>query len=159
MHLLHVAAGLSALVLTFACAARTPGGTPPPGTGESAPAQAQLRPENLEELMKKIGPAYKSLTEHLDANDTAASAKEAQQLAQWFGGVEKFWAQRKRDDAVKWADQARTYASEAAGAAATGDARKAAAAAQSMSGACKQCHGTYRESDGAGGYRIRASAS
>jgi hypothetical protein len=108
--------------------------------------------------MKKIGPAYKSLVGHLQANDTAESAKEARQLAEWFGGVEKFWAQQNRDDAVKWAGEARTFASEAAGAAVTGAGEKASAAATSMSGACKQCHGTYRESDGAGGYRIKPTA-
>jgi hypothetical protein len=34
---------------------------------------------------------------------------------------------------------------------------KAIQAANNMQGACKQCHGTYREMDPAGGFRIRAS--
>jgi len=121
----------------------------------SAPVQATMTPLNLEELMKKIGPTYKSLVAQLEANDTAQSARGAQQLAEWFGGVEKFWAQHNRDDAVKWAGQARTHASDAAGAAATGNAGKATTAANAMAAACKQCHGTYREPDGAGGYRIK----
>jgi hypothetical protein len=145
------------LGLMAACANRVAPAGPSSGTGADAPAQVQLTPANLEELMRRIGPTYKALTAHLEANDTAESAREAQQLAEWFGGVEKFWAQRHRHDAVKWAEQARTYASEAAGAAATGDAVKAGAATGNMAGACKQCHGTYRESDGAGGYRIRGS--
>ena len=144
-----------ALGLIAACGGRNAPTAPPSGTGTAAPAQAQLTPQNLEELMQKIGPTYKSLTTHLAANDTAESAKEAQQLAEWFGGVEKFWTQRQRADAVKWAGQARALASEAAGAAATGDATKASAAANDMAGVCKQCHATHRESDGAGGYRIR----
>jgi hypothetical protein len=137
------------------CSARTGPTAPPSGTGMSAPAQARLTPQNLEELMEKIGPTYKSLLQRLEANDTAESAKQAQQLAEWFGGVEKFWAQHNRADAVKWAGQARTYASEAAGAAATGNGEKAEAAANNMAGACKQCHGNYREEDDAGGYRIK----
>lgn len=151
------AAAFALMLAVAACAGRSsPAG--PAGTGMSAPAQTQLTPQNLEELMKKIGPTYQSLVTHLQANDTAEAAKEAQQLAEWFGGVEKFWAQRDREQAVKWAGQARTQASEAAGAAVTGDGDKAAAAASNMSAACKQCHGTYRESDGAGGYRIRKAA-
>jgi hypothetical protein len=158
----YVARAISALIavslgvgLLAGCSTRTGPAAPPTGTGMSAPAQAILTPQNLEELMKKIGPTYKSLQQRLEANDTAQSAKEAQQLAEWFGGVEKFWAQHNRDDAVKWAGQARTHASDAAGAAAAGNAQKATAAATLMAGACKQCHGTYRESDGADGYRIK----
>jgi cytochrome c556 len=127
----------------------------PSGTGMSAPAQARLTAQNLEELMKKIGPSYKTLTEQLHANETAAAGKEAQQLAEWFGGVEKFWTQQSRPDAVKFAESARTFSSDAAGAAAAGNGNKATAAANSLGGVCKQCHGSYRESDGQGGYRIK----
>ena len=155
MHLLSRAGAALALCLVAACASRSAPGGPPTTSATDAPAQATLAPQHLEELMKKIGPTYDSLVKHLQANETAESAKEAQQLAEWFGGVEKFWAQRKRDDAVKWADLARTHASDAAGAAVTGNSDKASAAASNMSAACKQCHATYRESDGTGGYRIR----
>jgi len=157
----YVAPSVNALIcvalsvgLLGGCSNRA-GPADPTGTGMSAPAQTILRPQNLEELMKKIGPTYKSLQQRLEANDTAQSATQAQQLAEWFGGVEKFWAQHNRDDAVQWAGQARTHASSAAGAAAAGNGEKATAAATLMAGACKQCHGTYRESDGAGGYRIK----
>jgi cytochrome c556 len=157
-------AGGMLLMGSMACAHGNSGSTtttapqpapPPSGTGMSAPAQAVLTPQNLEELMKKIGPTYKSLTERLRANETAEAGKEAQQLAEWFGGVEKFWTQHRRADAVKFAESARTFASDAAGAAAAGNGDKATAAANNLGGACKQCHGTYRESDGQGGYRIR----
>jgi cytochrome c556 len=122
------------------------------GKGE---AQTSLDAPDLEQLMKKIGPTYQSLRKNLQDNGTDAAAKDAQQLGDLFGGVEKFWEQHKKPDAVKLAGQARTAATETAGAAAAGDATKAAAAAENMGGACKQCHGTYRESDGQGGYRIK----
>lgn len=147
--------GLLVIVGALACANRGAATTPPSGTGESAPAQARLTEQNYEELMKKIGPAYQSLRKNLQANATAEAGKEAQQLSEWFGGVEKFWTQRNRPDAVKLAEQARTYASEAAGAAAAGNGEKAEAIASNMGGMCKQCHGLYRESDGQGGYRIK----
>lgn len=150
-----------ALMGSVACAQKNaPGATPKPqpppsGTGMSAPAQAKLTEQNLEELMKKIGPTYKTLTDHLRANETADAGKDAQQLAEWFGGVEKFWTQHNRPDAVKFAESARTFASEAAGAAAAGNGDKSSAAANNLGGVCKQCHGNYRESDGQGGYRIK----
>jgi cytochrome c556 len=123
-------------------------------TGQREP-QARMAPQDLEQLMQKIGPTYQSLRKHLQANETDEGSKEAQQLAELFGGVEKFWSQYQRDDAAKWAAEARTHASNAAGAAAAGDPRTSATAAENMGGACKQCHGTYRESDGQGGYRIK----
>jgi cytochrome c556 len=127
------------------------------GTANTSGAQAAARmtEQDYEKLMKQVGPTYQSLRKNLQDNKIADAAKEAQQLAELFGNVEKFWAQNNREDAVKWAAQARTYAAEAAGAATAGDAAKANAAAGNMGGACKSCHGTYRESDGAGGYRIK----
>jgi cytochrome c556 len=123
-------------------------------TGKTEP-QTQMSPQDLEQLMQKIGPTYQSLRKALQDNNTAEASKPAQQLAELFGGVEKFWTQHNRPDAIKWAGEARTNASEAAGSAAAGSAAKATAAAENLGGACKQCHGTYRESDGQGGYRIK----
>jgi hypothetical protein len=135
----------------------TPGGAPETasGTGQSAEVQTTLAPPNLEALMKKIGPAYQSMRKHLQDGSADEAGKEAQELGELFGHVEKFWAQHNRNDAVKWAQQARTFASEVAGASVGGDPKKAATLAENMGGACKQCHGTYRESDGLGGYRIK----
>ena len=118
-------------------------------------AQTQLNEKDLEQLMQKIGPTYQSLRKNLTADALPDAGKDAQQLAELFGGVEKFWTQHNRPDAVKWASEARNYASETAGSAVGGDPAKANAAASNMSSACKQCHGTYRESDGQGGYRIK----
>jgi cytochrome c556 len=95
------------------------------------------------------------LRKKADAGAAADAAKDAQQLAELFGNVERFWAQHKKADAVKWAQQARTYASDAAGAAATNNAEKVRTAANNMGGMCKQCHGTYRQGDAQAGFRIK----
>ena len=126
-------------------------------TGKEKP-QTQMTPQDLEQLMRKIGPGYQVLQKHLQANETAEAGKQAQQLAELFGGVEKFWTQHNRPDAAKWAGEARTLASDAAGTAAASSVPKATAAAEKLGGVCKQCHSTYREDDGQGGYRIKASA-
>lgn len=149
--LLPVLLALGAIALTGCTAAVTTGTGAP---GPDAP-QAAMTAQDLEAFMKQIGPTYQSLRKNLQGGDTDEAATEARHLAEWFGGVEKFWTQHERKDAAGWAAAARAHASEAAGAAAAGDAQKAAAAAGNMGGACKQCHGTYRESDGEGGYRIK----
>jgi cytochrome c556 len=143
---------LIALIASAACAKKTDEVAKTTGNPEP---QTRMNATDLEQLMQKIGPAYQTLRKTLQASDTAEAGKQAQQLAELFGGVEKFWMQHNRPDAVKWAGEARTNASEAAGTAAAGSAAKATAAADNMGGACKQCHGTYRESDGQGGYRIK----
>lgn len=109
--------------------------------------------------MREIGPGYQTLQNHLHSSNAAGAGDEARHLAERFGEVEKFWAQHNREDAVKWAGMARTFASEAAGAAATGAVEKAASAATRLGEVCQQCHGTYREADGRGGYRLKRTTS
>lgn len=123
-------------------------------TGKTEP-QTKMSPQDLEQLMRKIGPTYQSLRKTLQAPDLDEAGKQAQQLGELFGGVEKFWTQYNKPDAIKWAGEARTHASETAGTAAAGNATKAIAAADNLGGVCKQCHSTYRESDGQGGYRVK----
>jgi hypothetical protein len=121
--------------------------TPPP----------PLTADDYRGFMKTVGDTYPSMQKHLMAGMTAEAAKEAQTLATTFADVEKFWMENKKADAAKFAQQARIYAIQAAGAATAGDAMKASMAANNMQGMCKQCHGTYREMDpdNAGGFRIK----
>jgi cytochrome c553 len=92
------------------------------------------------------------------ARQSNEASQTALELAVAFGEIERFWAQNKKADAVKWAQDARTWATQAAGAVSAGDIAKANQAAANMQGACKQCHGVYRETDAAGGYRIKPAA-
>lgn len=144
---------LPAVLIASGCANRSDEVADATGKSE---AQERLAAPDLEQLMQKIGPTYQSLRKNLQAGATAEAGKEAGELGELFGGVEKFWAQHDKQEPVKFAQQARTYASEVAGSAAAGDGPKATAVAENMGGVCKQCHGTYRESDGQGGYRIKA---
>lgn len=166
------------LAATVACASRsdatttttaggastttTATGTATTGSGATATAATagqgpeQLTVADLDSRMKEIGPGNQALRKQLMGGMIAEAGKQAEELATLFGDVERFWAQRNRNDAVKWAQDARTFATEAAGAATANDAMKATQAANNMLGACKQCHGTYREMDPAGGFRIRA---
>ena len=124
------------------------------GTAQSAP---RLTADDYRGFMKTVGSTYPSMQKHLMGGMTAEAAKEAQTLATTFGNVERFWMQNNKADAVKFAQDARKYATEAAGAATAGDAAKASMAAGNMQGMCKQCHGMYREMDPANpnGFRIK----
>jgi cytochrome c556 len=139
--------GLVILILAGA-AANSPGSQAP----------RQLTVQDYDARMKNIGETYPAMQKNLMAKQGADAAKQAQELAVLFGDVERFWEQQKKPDAVKFAQQARTLVTEAAGAAAAGDLAKAGQAAGNMQGVCNQCHGTYREMDPAGGFRIRPRA-
>ena len=147
-------------ILAMACAGHgtTAWSSAQARSGGSSSVPPVLTEQDYDGLMKKVGPTYQDLRKKLEGGATADAAKDAQRLAELFGSVERFWAQHKKADAVKWAQQARTYASDAAGAAANGGADKALAAANNMGGMCKQCHGTYREGDAKTGFRIKPSA-
>ena len=125
------------------------------GAGGSQAAE-RLTVADLDARMKEINQHNQAMRKQLMGGMTADAAKEATELVTLFGDVERFWAQRNRNDAVKWAQDARTFATEAAGAATANDAMKATQAANNMLGSCKMCHGTYREMDPAGGFRIKA---
>jgi hypothetical protein len=125
------------------------------GGGPGAQAAARMPPDALDPIMKKVGPTNAEMRKKLMGNMVADARSDALALAELFGEVERFWAQNNRPDAVKWAQQARANASEAAGAAAAGDGTKAQASADNMLAACKQCHGMYREGDQQTGFRIK----
>ena len=83
-------------------------------------------------------------------------AQDAQTLASTFADVERFWVQVNKPDAVTSAREPRLGASEAAAAAAIGDATKTAAARSKMTATCQHCHGLYRQGDADSSYRIKA---
>ena len=164
------AVAILALTASAACAKKstttsTPGSQGPTtqatGGGNRTAGQqaaARLTPADLQARMRIIGPTSGSLRMKLMANQLPDAAKDAQTLATAFADVERFWAQNNKQDAVMWAQQARTGAQEAAGAATAGDAMKATAAAGNMQAQCKQCHTVYREGDAQTGFRIKAGA-
>ena len=150
--------------LSIACASRNgdtaTGGstTPPPPAGQTAGAQAAARitPEQLDAAMKSISQTNAAMQKALKSSALPDAAKNAQQLATLFGDVERFFAQNKKDDAVKLAQTARTGASNVAGAAGAGDAAKALAAAGTIGTTCTPCHTMYREGDAKTGYQLKA---
>jgi cytochrome c556 len=114
-----------------------------------------MNEEYLKTRMEQIGPGSQALRKALESRQAQDATKQAQQLAELFGEVEKFWAFHKKPDATKWAQEARKLAAESAGAATAGNLEKATAAANGMGGDCKQCHAAYREGTPETGFRIK----
>jgi cytochrome c556 len=137
----------------------------------NAQAAAKMTQKDYEAIMKKVGPAYASMRKNLDGGELAKSESDAKQLAELLGQAEKFWAQNKRPDAVKWAHQAQSYATQIASGIAAAQAlnrleprvqrpvkrrlQRAQTAATNLGAVCKQCHGKYREGSEATGFRIK----
>jgi cytochrome c556 len=161
----------TAVVMTLSAggAGRSDASVDPQGSGSKA--AKKMTEQDYRAIMKKVGPTYASMRKNLDSGDFTKPQAEARQLAGLFGEVEKFWAQHNRPDAVKWAHQARSYATQVGGAVAAVegfrgvDARvqsamqlrmkRARLAAANMEATCKECHGTYREGSAATGFRIK----
>jgi hypothetical protein len=175
------------MTLSAGCANRTaasgnspePVSTATPGTATpetargtpSQPAAAKIAEQDYDAIMKKVGPAYALMRKKLEKGDVIGAATEPQQLAELFGEAEKFWAQYKKQDAVKWSQMARAYATEIADALTAAEGflrldprvqggvqlrlRRARTTATNLDGMCKQCHGTYREGTEATGFRIK----
>jgi cytochrome c556 len=153
------------MMLSAGCANRTN------ASGNTPRAAAKMTQKDYEAIMKKVGPAYASLQKELDRGELAKSETEAKQLVELFGEAEKFWAQYNRPDAVRWAHQAQTSATQIASGIHAAQAlnrleprvqrpvqrrlQRAQTAATNMGAVCKQCHGKYREGSEATGFRIK----
>lgn len=160
------------LTLVFAAAVMTTGPRADQATASQPPAP--ISEQDYDAIMKKVGPAFAAMSKNLDGGEVDRAAIDAQQLTELFGEAEKFWAQHKRPDAVKWAEAARKHAAEVALGIKTArgylrsDAKvqrgvqarlsRARASVKNLGAICQQCHTTYREGDATAGYRIKASA-
>lgn len=159
------------LTLIFAAAVMTTG---PRASQTASQPPAPISEKEYEAIMKKVGPAFASMSKNLDGGEVDRAAKDAQQLSDLFGEAEKFWAGHKREDAVNWAQAARRHAAEIAAGitAARGYLRsdpriqsgvqarlsRARKSVTTLGTVCQQCHTTYREGDATAGYRIKPSA-
>ena len=149
---MRILTGIVVLALGFSVACAT---TSTNTGGGGGAAQARMTEADYDALMKKVGPTNGAMRKKIMGNMLPDAAKDAETLATLFTDFERFWMQQKRMDAVKWASEARMYASQTASAAAGGDQMKTQQAADQLLGDCKQCHGTYREGSQEAGFRIK----
>ena len=151
---------MAAVFFGIACGGKVVGPANPQGPANTPGAQAaaRLTVQDYERVEMNIGDGYATLQKQLAAGQLKEASQDAQDLTVALAEAERFWAQNKKADALKWVQDARALALQVVGAATAGEAAKANQAAANMQGACKQCHATYREADPAGGYRVKPSA-
>lgn len=99
--------------------------------------------------------ASSSLLEKLEAKNTPAATRAAENMAGIYEEMIGFWRQRSSPDAVKLSVQGKAAAVALASAAHAGDAEKATAAFTTLTGTCKPCHEKYRAELPDGTYRIK----
>lgn len=103
--------------------------------------------------MKTAGGAVGVLKKAIDAKAGADAAEAAKKLEGVFTHVEAFWKERKVDDAVKYAHDARAAATDIASTAASGG--DASAAFAKLGASCKGCHEMHREKAADGSFKIK----
>ncbi len=116
--------------------------------GGAPPAAAQITVAEHAATMKTIAQSIQGANKSLKGGDTATAATSVDTLATSFARIETFYTQRKKPDAVKLAQTARSGAQDALAALKAGDAMKAQTALGTTQGTCAQCHKMYREGDG-----------
>jgi len=129
-----------------------------PANTSGAQAAARLTVQDYDKVEMNVGDGYATLQKQLAGGQVKEASQTAQDLTVSLAESERFWAQNKKADALKWVQDARALALQVVAATTAGDGAKANQAAANMQGACKQCHATYREADPAGGYRVKPAA-
>ena len=112
-------------------------------------AQSVTTPEQLDKVMKKVGPAMQA-TQKAMAAGTFADVKT--QLAIVRQGVldsQSFWVEHKREDALKFNKDtlAKIDAFQALVGAEKVDPAAAGASLKEVGAACRSCHQVYRAQD------------
>ena len=104
--------------------------------------------------MKSVAGSKGKVTKGIAAKDAAAVTADAKTLEDVFKQVEAYWGTKNAADAVGFAKQARTAASDIGKAAAKGDFDAAATANTALGATCGGCHMAHREK-GDSGFKIK----
>ncbi len=108
------------------------------------------------DIMRDIGSTRGSLQRNIEASDGDAAAMDAVKLEGFFKEIVPMYERMgNMDSAILMATKAALASADAALAAMAGDMDKAMAAHGNIVGACRGCHGQYREKAPDGSYRIK----
>ncbi|MCX6604247.1 MAG: cytochrome c [Acidobacteria bacterium] len=111
--------------------------------------------EAFEASMKKAGKTMGPLKKALDANNFADAKPGADALVGIYDVTEKFWKERKADDAIQSAMTGKAAAAALVAAVAAEKSDDARAAFGKLAGTCKGCHEAHREKLEDGKYKIK----
>ena len=114
-------------------------------------------PEQLDQAMKKVGPASRAVPKALASGNMAEVKTQLEIMKQALTDASNFWVVNKRDDAVKFSTETLAkvdaYLKLVSGPAP--DPAAAAGAGKEMQGTCGACHKVYRAQDAEQNYIIR----
>jgi hypothetical protein len=102
-------------------------------------------PEAHVKLMKEANAAGAALRGHVQAKDYDGIAADAATLKPLFADIEKFWTERKAEDAVGFAKTGVKGVADLDTAAKAKSEDGVAAAARAVNGTCTGCHAAHRE--------------
>jgi cytochrome c556 len=123
---------------------------PPPMTPEE---------EALQKAMRGVPAASGEMRKGADASNVEMATKNIATLTAAFTEVETFMKKRGKQDAVKWAADARTNVLLVEKSAKSGQWDAAKIAAASVGSSCGTCHTPYRERLEDGSFRFKAGAT
>jgi cytochrome c556 len=106
---------------------------------------SEKAPDAYVKNMKDTNAAAQELRKNVEAKDYDAIAKQAATLKTLFESTQKFWEDRKADDAVAVAKSAGKAAEDLEAAAKGRNEEGVATAAKAVQGSCKTCHDAHRE--------------
>ena len=118
----------------------------------SVRGQNQQSQDPLKNIMTQVGPAWTSLQKNLDSGNASGVATDATRLQRLFAAAERFFTQKKMQQAAGWAKEEADAADTAAKAAKAGTVDKNAKAAI---GKCQQCHDVYRQKNPDGSFTLK----
>ena len=107
------------------------------------------------DIMRDIGSTRGSLQRNIEAGNGEAAAADAMKLEGFFKEVVPMYERMNLGPAVEMANKAAADAHSAGEAAKAGNMDAAMEAHGNIVGACRGCHGQYREKAPDGSYRLK----
>ncbi len=124
--------------------------TAPAQSGQTAQSTKVTTPEDLDKVMKKVGPALQATNKALAANNVAEASKQLAIIKQGIVDSREFWVVHKKDAALAANKETLAMLESVEKMLSTGspDVQAVQAALkQEVGAACRQCHEKYRARD------------
>jgi cytochrome c556 len=126
-------------------------------SGAIVGAQKVTTPDELDKVMKKVGPAMQAIQKAMGAGNYAEVKTQLATVRQAVLDSQSFWIEHKKDDALKFNKDtlAKIDDFEKMVSAVTVDGAGAAASLKQVGGACRSCHQQYRATDADNNYILK----
>ena len=112
-------------------------------------AQKITTPEELDKVMKKVGPANQATQKAINSNNFAEARTQIAIVKQGVLDSQTFWVEHKREDALKFNKDTLAKLGDLEKVLATDpvDPAAAMAAFKTAGASCRSCHQIYRATD------------